>query len=63
MSRRIRSVAAYDFKSLVDFRLDLAKYNGLIGSIGSSKSTLLHFFDFLAPQMRGELSNRLQARG
>jgi predicted ATPase len=60
---RIRSIEVNDFKSLVGFRLDLAKYNCLIGLNGSGKSTVLQFFDFLAQQMRGDLSGWLDVRG
>lgn len=60
---QIRSIEATDFKSLVDFRLDLAKYNCLIGLNGAGKSTVLQFIDFLAQQMRGNLSGWLDERG
>jgi predicted ATPase len=63
MSMRIRSIEATDFKSLVDFRLDLAKYNCLIGLNGAGKSTVLQFIDFLARQVRGDVSGWLEERG
>ena len=51
---RIQSIEASDFKSLVDFRLRLAKYSCLIGLNGVGKSTVLQFIDFLAQQVRSE---------
>jgi predicted ATPase len=60
---RIRSIEASDFKSLVGFRLRLAKYSCLIGMNGVGKSTVLQFIDFLAQQVRGNLSGWLEERG
>ena len=60
---RIRSIEANNFKSLVDFRLDLAKYNCLIGLNGAGKSTVLQFIDFLAQLVRGNLSGWFEERG
>lgn len=63
MAMRIRSIEVSDFKSLVGFRLDLAKYNCLIGLNGAGKSTVLQFIDFLAQQVRGNLSGWFEERG
>jgi predicted ATPase len=59
---RIHSVAVNNFKSLNDFRLDLAKFNCLIGLNGAGKSTVLQFVDFLARQVRGDLKGWLEER-
>jgi predicted ATPase len=59
---RIQSIAADNFKSLIDFRLDLAKFTCLIGLNGVGKSTVLQFIDFLAQQVRGELRGWLEER-
>lgn len=56
---RIQMIKANNFKSLVDFRIDLAKYNCLIGLNGSGKSTVLQFIDFLAQQVRGDIKGWL----
>ncbi|HVC95093.1 MAG TPA: AAA family ATPase [Pirellulales bacterium] len=60
---RITSIHVENFKSLVDFDLDLAKFTCLIGLNGSGKSTVLQFIDFLAQQMRGKLDEWLEVRG
>ena len=59
---RIRTITADNFKSLVGFRLDLAKFNCLIGLNGSGKSTVLQFIDFLAQQVRGDMTGWLDER-
>ena len=59
---RIRAIESSNFKSLVDFRLDLAKFNCLIGLNGSGKSTVLQFIDFLARQVRGDIKGWLKER-
>lgn len=58
---RIRSIRAQNFKSLVDFRLGLAKFTCLIGLNGVGKSTVLQFIDFIAQQVRGDLRGWLEA--
>ena len=60
--KQIRSVTARNFKSLVDFRLDLAKFTCLIGLNGAGKSTVLQFIDFLAQQVRGDIKGWLKER-
>ncbi|HEY1067053.1 MAG TPA: AAA family ATPase, partial [Pirellulales bacterium] len=59
---RIASIDVENFKSLANFSLPLAKFNCLIGLNGAGKSTLLQFIDFLATQMRGDVSSWLDAR-
>src|SRR5713226_8735144 len=59
---RIRSMEVNNFKSLVDFHLDLAKFSCLIGLNGVGKSTVLQFIDFLAQQVRGDLQGWLDER-
>ncbi len=58
----IRSITAKNFKSLVDFKLDLAKFTCLIGLNGAGKSTVLQFIDFLAQQVRGDIKRWLEER-
>jgi predicted ATPase len=58
----IQSIKVKNFKSLVDFKLDLAKFTCLIGLNGSGKSTVLHFLDFLAQLMRGDFESWLEER-
>jgi predicted ATPase len=60
---RIESIEVQNFKSLVDFHLELPKFTCLIGLNGSGKSTVLQFIDFLAQQMRGHIDEWLEARG
>ena len=42
------SITANNFKSLIDFRLDLADFTCLIGLNGSGKSTVLQLIDLSA---------------
>jgi len=59
---RMSSIEARNFKSLVDFRLDLEKFNCLIGLNGSGKSTVLQFIDFVGQQVRGKIDEWLTER-
>ncbi len=59
---RISSIAVKNFKSLVDFKLDLAKFNCLIGLNGSGKSTVLQVIDFLSQLMQGDITAWLRER-
>ena len=59
---RISRLEVENFKSLVDFRMDLAKFTCLVGLNGSGKSTVLQFVDFLSELMRGNLSEWLMER-
>jgi predicted ATP-dependent endonuclease of OLD family len=60
--RYVRNITAKNFKSLVDFKLDLAKFTCLIGLNGAGKSTVLQFIDFLAQQVRGDIKGWLEER-
>jgi ABC-type branched-subunit amino acid transport system ATPase component len=55
-------LTAKNFKSLVDFRLDLEKFNCLIGLNGAGKSTVLQFIDFVGQQVRGKIDGWLAER-
>jgi predicted ATPase len=59
---KIKHIKVDNFKSLVNFDLPLAKFSCLVGLNGSGKSTILQFFDFLAQQVRGDLSGWLKKR-
>lgn len=51
-----------NFKSLVDFRLHLSKFNCLVGLNGAGKSTVLQAIDFIAQLMKGDISGWLESR-
>jgi predicted ATPase len=59
----IQSLTASNFKSLVDFKLDLEKFTCLIGLNGSGKSTVLQFIDFIGQLIRGNIKGWLEERG
>lgn len=59
---RIQSIEVKNFKSLVDFKLNLAKFSCLVGLNGSGKSTVLQFIDFLGQQARGDVKDWLEER-
>ena len=59
---RVRSIEASNFKSLVEFKLDLAKFTCLVGLNGSGKSTVLQFIDFLSQLVRGNMKAWLAER-
>jgi AAA15 family ATPase/GTPase len=59
---RITRIEVDNFKSLVDLKMDLAKFNCLIGLNGSGKSTLLQFIDFLSQLVRGKMKAWLEDR-
>ena len=59
---RVKTLEAHNFKSLVDFQLNLAKFSCLVGLNGAGKSTVLQFIDFLAQQARGEIDQWLTER-
>src|SRR5437588_9223751 len=60
---RLQTITVDNFKSLVGFKLDLAKFTCLIGLNGSGKSTVLQFIDFLAQQVCGKIDEWLENRG
>jgi predicted ATPase len=59
---RIRSIEVNNFKSLVKFELNLAKFSCLIGLNGVGKSTVLQFIDFLSQLVRGDVKGWLEER-
>ena len=52
---KVTRIKIDNFKSLVDFELNMAKFACLVGLNGSGKSTVLHCFDFLAQQCKGDI--------
>jgi len=58
----INEVYIDNFKSLVGFRMEFAKFNCLIGLNGAGKSTVLQALDFLAQLMQGDINGWLQER-
>lgn len=44
-----------NFKSLINFKIDLEKFNCLVGLNGSGKSTVLQAVDFLSQLMKGNV--------
>jgi len=60
--RQIKRIEVENFKSLVDFQIDLAKFSCLIGMNGSGKSTVLQFVDFLSQLVRGDINGWLKER-
>ena len=59
---RIHHIKVNNFKSLVEFDLNLPKFTCLIGLNGSGKSTVLQFIDFLSQQVRGDIERWLDDR-
>jgi predicted ATPase len=59
---RIQSIEANNFKSLVELKLNLVKFNCVIGLNGSGKSTVLQFIDFLSQLVRGNMKEWLGER-
>ena len=59
---RITKIKVNHFKSLVDFEIDLSKFNCIVGLNGSGKSTFLQFMSFLSQLMQGSLDTWLQKR-
>ncbi len=59
---RVHSIRTNGFKSLVDFRIELANFTCLIGMNGVGKSTVLQFLDFLSQLMRGDIQGWLKER-
>lgn len=51
-----------NFKSLVDFDLELSKFNCLIGLNGAGKSTVLQALDFVGSLMFGDIDEWLNKR-
>ena len=51
-----------NFKSLVDFKLELSKFSCLIGLNGAGKSSVLHALDFTSALMSGDITEWLNKR-
>jgi ABC-type branched-subunit amino acid transport system ATPase component len=60
--RRIGRIEVENFKSLVDFEIDLPRFSCLIGLNGAGKSTVLQFIDFLSQLVRGDIKGWLNER-
>jgi ABC-type multidrug transport system ATPase subunit len=60
--QRISRLEVQNFKSLVDFEIDLPKFSCLIGLNGAGKSTVLQFIDFLSQLVRGDVKGWLAQR-
>jgi len=58
----ITKIWVNNFKSLVDFDMQLSKFNCLVGLNGSGKSTVLQFLDFLSQLMIGDVGIWLATR-
>ena len=58
----IKSIKVDNFKSLVGFECQLAKFNCLIGLNGSGKSTILQAIDLLSQLMGGDVDEWLEQR-
>ena len=58
----IKSIWVDNFKSLVDFKIELAKFNCIVGLNGSGKSTLLQALDFVSQLMVGDIDEWLRIR-
>lgn len=60
--RRIKTIEVANFKSLVDFKIDLAKFTCLIGMNAAGKSTVLQLIDFLSQLVHGNMQGWLAER-
>ena len=58
----IKSIWIDNFKSLVDFRLELSHFNCLVGLNGAGKSTVLQAMDFIAQLVKGDVIGWLEQR-
>lgn len=58
----IKTISVNNFKSLVDFKIDLPKFTCLVGLNGAGKSTVLQFIDFIGQQTRGNIDGWLKER-
>lgn len=58
----ITKIWVNNFKSLVDFNMQLSDFNCLVGLNGSGKSTVLQFLDFLSQLMIGDIELWLATR-
>jgi ABC-type branched-subunit amino acid transport system ATPase component len=62
LPQRICRLEVRNFKSLVDFQIDLPKFTCIIGLNGAGKSTVLQFIDFLSHLVRGDMQEWLVER-
>ena len=58
----IEAIAAKNFKSLGDFKLNLAQFTCLIGMNGAGKTTILQAIDFVSQLMVGRIDDWLAMR-
>ena len=58
----IKSIKVDNFKSLVNFKINLAKFNCIVGLNSSGKSTLLQMLDFVSHLMIGDVEEWLKLR-
>ena len=58
----ITSLEIDNFKSLLEFKLPLAKFNCLVCLNGAGKSTVLQAIDFISQLMKGDVSGWLESR-
>lgn len=58
----IKNIYIDNFKSLIDFELELTSFICLVGLNGAGKSTVLQALDFISQQMRGEIKEWLVER-
>jgi predicted ATPase len=58
----IKSIWVDNFKSLVNFEINLAKFNCVVGLNGAGKSTLLQALDFVSQLMIGDIEEWLKIR-
>jgi predicted ATPase len=59
---KINKIQLDNFKSLVDFEMELAAFTCLIGLNGAGKTTVLQAMDFLSQLMNGRLTEWLKQR-
>jgi predicted ATP-dependent endonuclease of OLD family len=57
---QIRKMKVGNFKSLLNFELNMNKFTCLIGLNGAGKSTVLQFIDFLVQQLSGNITGWLE---
>jgi predicted ATPase len=58
----IKSIWIDNFKSLVDFEIELTKFNCVVGLNGAGKSTVLQALDFVSQLMAGDIAEWLDSR-
>lgn len=58
----IKSITMNNFKSLINFKIDLEKFNCLVGLNGSGKSTVLQSIDFISQLMKGNVDGWFSER-